>query len=781
MKQEEIEQLSLAALLHDIGKFSQRADVYIDKESYDFNMYCPFIKDKGYFTHQHAAYSAEFLKEFVNHQGENSRFIKATIGDESFENISAKHHKPETPKEWLVAIADRVASGFERDEFEKYNNSDDRGEKLKYYEVPLDGIFNDKESFRLEEFNQNSIFTYEYEKLSKEKYLKLYEKFKRDLEVLKKRPKTNFNSGLEYLLKKYTSFIPSSTFGTKANIPLYDHLKTTATFASAISKYHENDLDVENIKDYEKKKFLLIAGDFFGIQEFIFSDIPTKKASKILRGKSAFIQIFIKVVALDICKKLGLSNLSIISTSAGKFEILAANTSQTKEKLEKIKEELNEWFIKNTFGESGIGLSYLETSCSDFTSKRFANLRENLSKKVENEKYKKFDLLNQEPILEDDISTIKDNQHLCKTCNKRFKDTSDDDKSCDYCNIFIRLGQQLVNSDYINIVTTKTDLPIFENYYIKFNSNIDNNSEIVYDISNSEEFRGYEKWALKSYVKYSEYEKRVEEFEELSQESCDGSKEGVKALMALKGDVDNMGVFLRDKKPDSFAKFNFISRLIDYFFSVKVSQMMEDKNLYTVFAGGDDLFLLGAWNEVIDISKDIREEFMRFCSGSNLSISMGMVMFKPSKPINYIANISEEALEKAKEVDNKNALTLFRETVKWDEYLDENNGRYLDEELVRVDSEVFSLNTAFTYRLIELIEMSKRVKNQTADFDMKDTMWKSKLAYSFSRNVLEKIPKQDEEKIKDLQGFLSLLNDIIEDRPEVSKMIMSEFIYKRRD
>ena len=36
----------------------------------------------------------------------------------------------------------------------------------------------------------------------------------------------------------------------------------------------------------------LISGDFYGIQKFIFDGLTTKNAAKVLRAKSAFVQLF---------------------------------------------------------------------------------------------------------------------------------------------------------------------------------------------------------------------------------------------------------------------------------------------------------------------------------------------------------------------------------------------------------------------------------------------------------------------------------------------------------
>ncbi len=754
----EVDLIALAGLLHDIGKFGQRAEIDIDLQSYDKNLYCPFFN--GYHSHIHAIYSADFLKRVVSKQTDNYKPIPALIDGESFENISARHHKVYdngTAKEWIVAMADRIASGFERDAFDKYNKSKEDGN---FKEIRLDSIFDETKKYPLKEFNSDNIFSVDSHKGTAQEYKALYKSFEKELEQLLQKPKQNFKYGIEYLLKKYTSFIPSSTYKTKANIPLYDHLKTTATFASALYAYHDKDMDIEKIKDYETEKFLLIAGDFFGIQKFIFSDLPTKHAAKTLRGKSAFIQIFTKAVALYICKELGLSSFSVITDSAGKFEILAANNNETRERLSDIQAKLDSWFLENTFGESGIGISSVSASGMDFTTGKFQDFRERLAKQVEASKYNKFDMKNRESVFE--IET-KDNAHLCKKCNKRFMEKMSDE-SCAFCNVFIKLGEKLAKNDALQITKKKTSLPMFGDLYLDFSgNNIDDDTVVAYDISNHEGFDGLPKWELKSYVKFSEQEKRVEEFGELAMESCDGGELGVKALMALKGDVDNMGNFLKQKDINSFAKYNFISRLIDYFFSVKVSKMMEGKNVYTVFAGGDDLFIIGAWDEVIDLAKKIRAEFMRFCEPdvSKLSISMGLIMTKPSKPISFVAEISEEALEEAKAVDGKDAISLFGETVKWDKYL---NDKGLKKELDNLSED--DAKMAFLYRLMELTSMSKAVKY---DNDIMATRWKSKYAYTMSRNM----PKAS-------NTLLNTLSDMIEKYPKESKMILSEFIYKRR-
>jgi len=795
-KMNSIDYVAFAGLLHDVGKFGQRANIDIKKESIDFQMYCPQKFDGGYWTHQHSAFTVDFLKSIVGKQREYSEVeIVPEIDGEGFESLSSKHHKPVTSKQWIVAMADRIASGFERDKFEEYNNADDRAErKEKYYETPLDNIFDENKIFELSTLNSNNINPADKrESLTREEYSNLYSDFLKDVDLLFKTSNDNIMDGMDFLLKKFTSFIPSSTYKTKANIPLYDHLKTTSAFASALAKYHENDMDIKKIKNYDTEKFLLIAGDFFGIQNFIFSNVPTAKASKILRGKSAYIQIFTKTIARDICKKLEISTLSIVSDNAGKFEILAPNSDEVLGKLEEIQKELNEWFLRETFGESGVGLSYVKACAKDFVVKNrdekgnFQKLRDKLAKEIEITKLQKFDLINQEPVF--DILT-KDNAHLCKICGKRFINDKKKDDHCDYCDTFIKIGEELAKSNFIQIFDgDKTGIEIFGAYKIKFYNKLENIKEIensiIFDIQNDELFRGYSKWALKSYVQTigEGNNKKVLDFEKLAKQSCGAGKIGVKALMSLKGDVDNMGKFLtgkigntQKKRIDSFAKFNFVSRLIDYFFSVKVSEMMEENNLYTIFAGGDDLFVIGAWDEVIEFAKEVRTEFMKFVAGSDLTFSVGMEMFKSSKPINYVAEVSEEALEDAKNYKEeqegsqkeKNAITLYGYTVGFEEYIVD---MLPDFEVIKRMAEKYpdEFNTAFWYRFLEFCDMKENIET-----DIKNALWKSKVSYMFKRNIIDK--HRDE----DFTEVIKQINENIETYGASFKMVIFEQIYKNR-
>ena len=755
----EVDLIALAGLLHDIGKFGQRAERYALREgAYPLYEY----------RYRHAAYTAQILEEMA-----------FNLGDE-MSDVAAMHHNPQNDLHWVIAAADRMASGFEREKFDKYNalhdQEDFRKQRLWY-------LFDEQRRFRLAPLSSENIFPVEGSAETGE-YDRLWDAFVSDMEAIQKHGNSMTDSfTIDYLLKKFTTFIPSSTTfkkggydPVKANIPLYDHSRATAIFAAAIYRLQQQ--GNTNIPDYyrgkpsdiEAQDLLYISGDFFGIQQFIFSELPTAKAAKLLRAKSAYVQLINHIVALHIVERLGLSCQSIVSTHAGKFEILGIHTPEAIATLAEIQQELNDFFVTEHFALTGMGISSVPCALADFIEpgRYKKELRKRIAEAVEMQKYRKFDLATRDPRLEIDAGLT--NQNQCKLCLRRKGvERSYGDTACDQCDDFVRIGEQLAKSHYLTLSKGSGQIRIFGEYYINFSDEPKrfDNAVAIYDISKEANFNGYAKWELSSYVQTKDDE--IVTLSDLAKESVqDGKTEqgrdhGVEALMALKGDVDNMGRYILD--PDnavtaSFARFNFFARMVDYFFSVHAAGLMESKPLYTVFAGGDDLFVLGAWDETLKFGKILRQEFMRFAEGSPLTFSVGMVMVKPAKPIRFVAEIAEEALEAAKGVEGKDAVSLFGETTKWDDYFDDLG---LSDELAKVDGTI--VDTAFLYRMLQFVEMSKRVKAGSIE----DTIWKSKFAYTIRRNY-EKLP----------QSLINTLDEMIEKYPKETKMVLSEYIYTRR-
>ncbi|HDL07297.1 MAG TPA: HD domain-containing protein, partial [Desulfobacteraceae bacterium] len=87
--------IAIAAFFHDIGKFADK-DVLDITEQYinDNSAYLPF-KD-GRHTHYHAVYTSAFIEYMKNDLPIEFNSAGWGKGD-SFINLAAGHHNPETP------------------------------------------------------------------------------------------------------------------------------------------------------------------------------------------------------------------------------------------------------------------------------------------------------------------------------------------------------------------------------------------------------------------------------------------------------------------------------------------------------------------------------------------------------------------------------------------------------------------------------------------------------------------------------------------------------------
>jgi hypothetical protein len=126
---------------------------------------------------------------------------------------------------------------------------------------------------------------------------------------------------------------------------------------------------------------------------------------------------------------------------------------------------------------------------------------------------------------------------------------------------------------------------------------------------------------------------RMMTFEELANASTGAERIGV-----LKGDVDLLGNFFRSM--DSPSKLATASRFMDYFFKVYLNQLIDGKfgyiagkvpslrewpekpDITVVYAGGDDFFIVGAWDQVFELAFRVREAFRTY-TGDGLNLIYG--------------------------------------------------------------------------------------------------------------------------------------------------------------
>ena len=88
-----------------------------------------------------------------------------------------------------------------------------------------------------------------------------------------------------------------------------------------------------------------------------------------------------------------------------------------------------------------------------------------------------------------------------------------------------------------------------------------------------------------------------------------------------------------------------------------------------IYAGGDDLFITGAWDEVIELAGRISTDFARYtCQNQDFDISGGLFLARDKFPIRRSALFASEAERQAKKQPNKGAFSLFGQTIDFKDF-----------------------------------------------------------------------------------------------------------------
>lgn len=830
--EETVLKVALAGLMHDIGKFAERAGIEVPPDVMNSNqhLYQPYVRPQNRHTHRHAAYTAAFVDDFEGFLPHNLTKPEWGMGD-TFVNLAAGHHKPETAMQWIIAVADRISSGFDRQEFKSYNESIDIAD---YKETRLMTMFEhitiDKEKQRkegrgkwrypLKALSPKNIFPVPADadagQTAENEYKNLFLEF---MELLKRLAHREENIRLWYehfdsLLRDFTAHIPAVTVGkARTDVSLYDHLRATAALAAALYRFHNatGSLSVAAVsEDWSTKKLLLVSADFYGIQDFIFSEGGESAGgrAKTLRGRSFMVSLFSELAAHEICRALGLPHTSVVLNAAGKFTIICHNTPEAKEAVVTAEKRINDWLITHFFGANTFGISLVDASPNDFVGGRFPALWSHLGALVDRRKYARFNLKQHGGAVPGYLNAFDNTltPSLCPFCGKRpsvagampvVEDGADD--SCTVCRDNVFIGKNIVKKEKyrseegigrVRLAVTTKDAeladsimePIFGQYRLGFTTGLmkeearngsllrywqiasDTEGVVKHTVITRKEIGGY----VPVYSEADEYDDRfmtgrktdsrkeemidqiipgapksfhhIAASAQLPDEKSKSGFRGTEALGVLKADVDNLGlIFAEGTDPQlmSLSRLATMSRQMNAFFSMYVPHCLESMpeffNIYTVFAGGDDLFLIGPWNCIADFAVFLNRRFRAYvCGNSDITISAGISLHKPGEPLGTIAESAEEVLELSKH-GGRNLLTMFGETVTWEEAVELDAVRHIIEAW-RNDG----LSTGMLYRFDMFQEMEgrkKSLKDSVTLDDVAGTMWEPMFRYTLAKNV----------------------------------------------
>ncbi len=124
-------------------------------------------------------------------------------------------------------------------------------------------------------------------------------------------------------------------------------------------------------------------------------------------------------------------------------------------------------------------------------------------------------------------------------------------------------------------------------------------------------------------------------------------------------------------------------------------------NIYLVYASGDDLFIIGHWNDLILLSCFIKEIFTTYVGGNpNLTISSGIAIKRSKFPLYKGAKEAGIAEEKAKLNYGKNSISVLGKVYHWEKFSELN----LLKAKLYYFNQILGLKKSFFHKLLQFYD-----------------------------------------------------------------------------
>ena len=756
MKKEKID-LFYGALLHDIGKVIQRATGERKK---------------------HALVGADWFDEIADNQviSDQIRYHMANYQSDKLGNDHLAY---------ITYIADNIASGVDRRQSNEESDEDASAKIWDTYTNQAD-IFNvfgaqtDKRYFKPTVLNLKSepnFASETYEPFSKGDYAAIVTRIKNELAEFE------FNQAqidsLLNLFEATLSFVPSST-NTKeiADISLAEHSRLTAAFALAIYDYLEDkgrrnykeDLFTKASAFYEEEAFLLASFDLSGIQDFIYN-IATSGAAKQLKARSLYLDFMSEYIADSLLDKLGLNRANLLYVGGGHAYFILANTEKTVETLVQFEKDFNQFLLANFQTRLYVAFGWGSFAAKDIMSElnspeSYRQVYQKASRMISEKKISRYDyqtliLLNRGG---------KSSERECEICHSVENLVSyHDQKVCDICRGLYQFSKEIAHDHFI--ITENEGLPIGPNACLK---------GLAFEKLSQESFsrvyvkNDYKAGTVKAtHVFVGDYQ--CDEIYNYAALSKNENGLGIKRLAVVRLDVDDLGAAFMagfsqqgNGQYSTLSRSSTFSRSMSLFFKVYINQFASDKKLSIIYAGGDDVFAIGSWQDIIAFTVELRQNFIKWTNGK-LTLSAGIGLFADKTPISLMAHQTGE-LEEAAKGNEKDSISLFSSdyTFKFDQFIT----NVYDDKLEQIRyffNHQDERGKNFIYKLIELLR----------NYESEEKMNVARLAYYLTR-LEELTDKEERDKFKQFKKlFFKWYTNNESDRKE-AELALLLYVYEIR-
>jgi len=573
-----------------------------------------------------------------------------------------------------------------------------------------------KECRTLKDFNRivEQIRPVEGKRLSLEDYKKLTENFEKDIELLK-----NFKLDVEYglfesllnIIRKHMFFVPSAVYKTTPNISLYSHLSNTAGIASALYYSKEEKIVLLSIDISGMQKFIYsIANTDKSLSQLrgrsVLIDLLQRAITRYILG------IF-NLNSSSIIRKTG-GEINIILPKMNGIE------NKIKDAWLNVEKCLLELFNGEIYSVySIVDLSFRKRKAEPLSFKKpFDEAYKDLSMK----KLKRFSTLIsngdtiflEQYLFKHNISEIEKCDY-CKRSFKQVKKTRDGGNICSLCDKSIEIGKAVRNLgimveiyferkprkntiEYINKLTEKVselEVSIRGIYFPYLNvgyvligrdrRSLEISLLVLKSIAHYEERNNI--FATIYFINNEDFipSDKVEKINELIEENrniklgfafeymytyaprtngeiatFDELSENF-LLGVLRMDGDSMGEItgkLREKLSIYHTAYEYIKLIFEGLIHMLTMTNKYKDYIYSVYSGGDDLFIVGRWDTIIQLAIDINKLYNKMIPYSDITISGGILIDDPKIPPHILAFNAKEMLESVKS-EGKNGVSLY--------------------------------------------------------------------------------------------------------------------------
>jgi CRISPR-associated protein Csm1 len=381
-------EVSVAGLLHDIGKLLQRAHGgqglprAVADRAHDV-----LPQHEGRYSHWHALWSDLFFDLCAGGTADALPW-PAALDRARVRNLAVYHHAPlqdyrQSPGlalSELVTRADRLAAGQERKarDTEAENDGGLGSPRTAYLTTPIAAM---TVRVRLSEAPRRDLWhapaLVSSDALSPtprpngaamtEGYRAVWEAFQEGWIELCERAGSDaaaFEEGLLSLSERTLWAVPSSTVD-EPDVSLHDHARAVAAFAAALFRHHEaaGDLgDAAALRDGGRAKFRFLVGDLSGLQTTLFRlrSEGVSGLARLLRGRSMRFQLLADAAVRRALAAFGMPMAAALQVAGGRFLALVPDTADAARTLDGLRADFDAWIASEYTGDLTVGLALSE-------------------------------------------------------------------------------------------------------------------------------------------------------------------------------------------------------------------------------------------------------------------------------------------------------------------------------------------------------------------------------------------------------------------------------------